>query len=201
MVTHSASQAEVLFQGKDEHEQFQFYFRQHWIRLLVPFLLMMIWSAGIIILGYVSLVNIGVDDAFTRHGILFCLFLFFVFVQWRFLVRLYGHALYVVIVTDRKVHRIKKTLLTFNDHQTVDIWTLQDMQKSQHGVIQYFFNYGTIILEAQDTELRLHFVPRVNMMYDRMTHARELAREHAMTHRRAASPLASGEDGEHQHRE
>ncbi len=182
MVNIPIPKAEGAFQGKDTHEVLQFYFRQHWIRLVVPFAWMMFWITLVIIAGYIAFFSVGVSDSFTRHGILIGLFLIFAFVQWRFLVRFYAYALYVIVVTDRKVHRIKKTLLTYNDHQTIDIWTLQDIHKNQHGIIQYLFNYGTIILESQETVLRLHFVPRVDKIYQLFSHVRELAREHSMMH-------------------
>lgn len=178
-------QGALTFQGKDEREVLQFYFRQHWIRLVVPCLSMVLWTAAIIVAGYAALVHIGIDDAFTRHGILIGLFLCFAFVQWKFLVRFYAYALYVIIVTDTRVHRIKKTLLTYNDHQTIDIGTLQDISKSQHGIIQYFFNYGTIFLEAQDTILKLHFIPRIDRIHEKLSHVRELARERGIVHRQS----------------
>lgn len=180
MVNTPTSEDGHTFQGQDTHEVLQFYFRQHWIRLVVPFLWTLFWMVAVVIAGYVAFFSIGVNDAFTRQGILIGLFLVFAFVQWRFLLRFYMYALYVIIVTDRKVHRIKKTLLTHNDHQTIDIWTLQDIHKSQHGIIQYLFNYGTIALESQDTVLKLHFIPRVDRIYDRLSHVREIAREHGM---------------------
>ena len=180
MVNISAPEGRHTFQGQDEHEVLHFYFRQHWIRLLKPFLWMILWIFLVILAGYTAFVRVGVNDPFTRHGILMGLFLVFAFVQWRFLVRFYAYALYVIIVTDKKVHRIKKTLLTHNDHQTIDIWTLQAIHQSQLGVVQYLFNYGTIVLESQDTVLKLHFIPRVDRIYEKLLHIRELAREHSM---------------------
>ncbi len=168
------------FQGQDAHEVLQFYFRQHWFRLLVPFLTMIFWMVAVIVAGYAAFFLIGVPDAFIRHGILIGLFLIFAFVQLKFLLRFYAYALYVIVVTDRKVHRIKKTLLTYNDHQTIDIWMLQDIHASQHGIIQYMFNYGTITLESQETKLRLHYIPRVDKIYHLLSNVREVAREHGM---------------------
>jgi len=93
-----------------------------------------------------------------------------------FLVRFYRYFLYIIVVTDNKVHRIKKTLLTIDDHQSVDIWMLQDIYKCQHGIIQNMLHYGSLILEAQDTVLRIHFVPQVAKRYEQLIRLRELAR-------------------------
>lgn len=53
---------------------------------------------------------------------------------------------------------------------------LQDINKCQHGIIQNLFGFGSLILEAQDTTLRLHFVPNVNKKYVHLMHLRERAR-------------------------
>lgn len=164
----------------DERERFQFYFRQHWIRLLGPLAWMIILSIVILGIGYLSFFSVHINDPSSRHAVLLLLFACFMFVHLRFLVRFYAHWLHIIIVTDRKVHRIKKTLLAFDDHQTVDLWTVQDINKRQHGIIQYLFNFGTIVLEAQDTQIRLHFIPHVDRMHQRFSHLREMAREHGM---------------------
>jgi len=84
--------------------------------------------------------------------------------------------MYIIVVTDRKIHRIKKTLLAVNDHQTIDLWVLQDIFKSQHGLVQNLFGFGTLIMEAQETQLRLHFIPGVQDKYLAIMKLREQAR-------------------------
>ncbi len=72
---------------------------------------------------------------------------------------------------------MKKTLLIFDDHQSIDLWMLQDILKCQHGVIQNVFGFGSLILEAQETVLRIHFVPWVTNKYKRLMSLREQARQ------------------------
>lgn len=177
MVDDLHPSADVMFQGKDPEERFAFYFRQHWIRLVWPVLQMTFWSAALLTAGYVIFYHLTVQDSTTRHGILLALFLIFASIHIRFLVRIYTYFLYVIIMTDRKVHRIKKTLFSIDDHQSIDIWTFQDVQKQQHGFLQNIFGYGSLILEAQDTELRLHFVPRIAVIHHKLSQIRERARE------------------------
>lgn len=164
------------FQGKDPDEQFQFYFRQHWIRLLWPFCRTILWSILLFVLGYFVFVRFGIPDPVLRHATIIGFGIMFFFVQWGFLLRFYIYFLYVIVVTDRKVHRIKKTLFSVDDHQSLDIWSFQDIHKTQHGIIQNIFGYGSLTLESQDTELRIHFVPRIADIYGKMLHLREMGR-------------------------
>ncbi len=172
------------FQGRDVHEQFQFYFRQHWIRLLGPFSSMIFWSAVLAGSGYVIFGILQVPEWQSRHGILIALFAIFAIVQLNFLLRFYTYFLSIFVITDRRVHRIKKTLLSFDDHQSMDLWNFQEIHKSQHGPIQNLLGFGTLVLEAQDTQMRMHFVPRIARIYGRISHLRERAREKGGTVRK-----------------
>lgn len=166
---------ETPFPGKHEGEQFQFFFRQHWIRMLRPFSRYLLSLAAIIGVGYVS-VGLLELDASTRHLGLVVLLLLFILTNLIFLASLYRYFLYVIIVTDRKVHRIKKTLLATNDHQSIELWGVQDIFKSQHGIMQNLFGFGTIIMEAQDTQFRIHFIPGIEEKYQALMRMREHAR-------------------------
>jgi hypothetical protein len=177
MVDDLHPSAGVMFQGKDPEERFAFYFRQHWIRLVWPLLQMIFWTVVILTAGYFIFYVLEVPDITTRHGILLALLLIFTSIHIRFLVRLYTYFLYVIVMTDRKVHRIKKTLFSIDDHQSMDIWTFQDVQKQQHGFLQNILGYGSLVLEAQDTELRLHFVPRISEIHHKLSQIRERGRE------------------------
>ncbi len=170
----------IHFQGRDHQENFQFYFRQHWIRLAWPFFHTLLWTLVIFGAGAFIFFGVEVADATTRHGILFAFYLILAWVHIRFLMRVYTYFLYVIVVTDRKVHRVKKTLFSIDDHQGMDIWTFQEVMKMQHGIIQNIFGYGSLILEAQDSELRLHFVPHISKIHDRLSQIRERAREQMM---------------------
>ena len=176
MVTNTSCPADGIFQGKDANEEFHFSFHQHWIRMLWPICKLLISSALIIGIGYLVLVQIGVESPSLRRGLLVALALLFTISQAEFLSRFYRYFLYVIIVTDKRIHRIKKTLLTVDDHQSMDLWMLQDIYKCQHGILQNMLGYGSLILEAQETMLRLHFVPNVSKKYGQLMRLRERAR-------------------------
>lgn len=170
------NQADVMFQGKHTDEVYQFHFHQHWIRMIWPIVKLLLWNTILFSLGWLVFGVMGVEDDTTRRGLLLILSLFFVLVHFEFITRLYRYYLYVVVVTDKKIHRIKKSLIFIDEHQSVDLWMLQDVFQQQHGLIQNIMAYGTIILEAQETVLRMHFVPSVRNNAHRIMHLREAAR-------------------------
>lgn len=174
MVIMYAPSADIDFQGREQDEVFQFYFRQHWIRLLKPFLRTLGLTTVLVLLGYLLLVPFAIDERAYRHAPILVLSFLILVVQWEFLLRLYAYFLYVIVVTDRKVHRIKKTLFSFDDHQSLDMASLQDVHKWQHGPIQNLLGFGTLVLEAQNTTLRIHFTPRAAEMYNRLLHLKDM---------------------------
>ncbi|HBU09648.1 MAG TPA: hypothetical protein DEB30_02495 [Candidatus Peribacter riflensis] len=164
------------FQAKDRSEAFQFYFHQHWVRLVWPFLRLILWNVLIAGTGLTMVFGGTFDEPRTRHTILIILTTFFLLAHFEFLARFYHYLLYVIVVTDKRIHRIKKTLLTMDDQESTDLWVLQDIHKRQHGIIQNILGYGSLILQAQDTEVRIHFTPAINKRYAALTRLREQAR-------------------------
>lgn len=136
----------------------------------------------VIALGYwLVFVELGVSEWQNRHGILIALFSIFAIIHITFLMRFYTYFLYLVVITDRRVHRIKKTLFSIDDHQIIDLATFQDIHKWQHGIVQNLFGFGSLIMEAQETVLKIHFVPHIAKIYARLSHLRERARERMNT--------------------
>jgi hypothetical protein len=176
VVNTTPTLAEFPFPGKHSNERFQFCFRQHWIRLLWPFTKLLIINV-ILILSGIFLFRSGIaNEEVLRRTVLIIGSVFFLVAHFEFLIRFYRYFLYIVIVTDKKIHRIKKTLITVDDHISMDIWMLQDIQKSQYGIIQNVLGFGSFILEAQETTLRIHFIPDISAKYASLMHLREQAR-------------------------
>ncbi len=178
MVITPDSRRQIDFPGKDQGEEFQFYFRQHWIRLWWPVCRLIGWTALIVAGAYIAKITFDEDTAVNmRHAVLAILCACFLFAQCAFLAAFYKYFLYVIIITDKKVHRIKKTLLTVNDHQSIDLWTLEDITKNQHGIIQNIFGFGTLVLVMQTQDaLRIHFTPFISTKHEMIMRLRENAR-------------------------
>lgn len=166
---------DLPFPGKHEGEHFQFFFRQHPIRLLRPLAQWIGSMVALAALGYILIVSADPEES-SRHVAIVILLAMFILTNLVFLGSLYRYCMYVIVVTDRKIHRIKKTLAAVDDHQTIDLWVLQDIFKSQHGLVQNVFGFGTLIMEAQETQLRLHFIPGIQDKYLAIMKLREQTR-------------------------
>jgi hypothetical protein len=168
---------DVQFPGQHQEESFQFYFHQHWLRLFLPFMRLMGYNLVLIIIVFaLFFIGSGPDLPDSRHFTIITITIIFLLLHLGFMVRFYAYFLYVIIITDRRVHRLKKTLLTIDDHQTMDLWMLQDIHKSQHGLVQNILHFGSLSLEAQETVMKLHFVPHITNVYSKIISLREQAR-------------------------
>ena len=171
-----AEMADLDFQGKHSGEIFHFQIHQHWVRLVWPLCKFLLWNMIIFGTGYAVFFMEPIVDPFTRRVVLQFLILLFFVAYFEILKRLYRYLLYVVIVTDKKIHRIKKTLIMTDDHISFELSMAQDIHKTQSGIWQNILGYGTITLEAQETIMQLPFVPNVVEKYERIMHIRELCR-------------------------
>lgn len=179
--THQHSR-DIDFPGRHKGEELQFYFRQHWIRLWWPARRLLIWTIvfGIGVFGTARAFG-STDLVSLRRITLVALSIFFLLTQLSFLIQFYKYFLYVIIVTDKKIHRIKKTMLTVDDHQSIDLWTLEDISKNQHGIIQNMLGFGTLVLVMQTQDaLRIHFTPYINEKHSVIMRLREQARSRMM---------------------
>lgn len=166
-----SANAAIDFPGRSRDETVHFYFRQHWIRLVRPLGRLMLWTAVLSIAFAFALPIISARGS-TGHLLLVLLAGLFLYAQCEFLATFYRHFLYVLIITNRKIHRIKKTLFIFDDHQSIDISALQDVRKSQRGIFQNMLGFGTLTFEAQETVLQIHFVPAIQHKYNAILHIR-----------------------------
>lgn len=185
MVVNDAQQGPVAsFPGMDPTEEFRFYFRRHPIRL---------WSSAGIMLVWVLLFAVGVyasgvyemQDLRTARITAAILCLFFILPQLVFIIRIYSHYLRIVIVTDKKVHQFKRTLLAVDRHESVDLWVLQDIAKNQRGIIQNILGFGSLRLEAQYSQMTIHFTPKIDETYNLIVGLREEARNRMLPGQRA----------------
>lgn len=170
--------ANTEFQGKHRGERFHLHFYRHWVCMVWPFAKCFIKTAILVGVAVVTYQAVGAEDVISRRVLLELYVLFFLLIQFELLIRIYRYFLRVTIITDRKVHRIDKSLLIIDDHQSVDLWMLQDLYRYQHSFIENLLRYGTITLEAQETILNLHYVPSIAEIYEQIMHLREQAREH-----------------------
>lgn len=164
------------FPSMDPGEEFQFYFRRHPVRLWRSIGYAVIWALLASGLTYFSGVYNMPDDS-TRRLIAIVLCALFIIPQLVLMMRMYGHYLRIVIVTNKKVHQFKRTLLMEDRHESVDLHVLQDIEKSQRSLVQNTFGFGTLKLEAQNSRVVIHFTPHIDRVYNHIMHLREIARQ------------------------
>lgn len=175
----SSAEARVNFPGMDPGEEFRFYFMQHWLRMYRTVGLLVGWTILFAIVTYASNVFAITDDS-TRRALIVILCGFFLIPQLIFLTKLYKYFLYLVVVTDKKIHLFKRTLVTTDRHESVDLWVLQDIDKSQRGIFQNLFGFGSLKLEAQNSQMTIHFIPHINEVHMSIVKMREQARRRTM---------------------
>jgi hypothetical protein len=177
VVNDTLPEPAVSFPGKDPVEEFRFYFRRHWIHPARSVGYLILWMIMFGLITYASGVSV-MEDQFSRRATIAGLCVFMLIPHFVFLSKIYKHFLSIVILTDRKIHRFKRTLIAVDRHESVDLIVIQDINKSQRGIVQNMLGFGTLILEAPNTQLRIHFVPHINEVYENIVRLRELARWH-----------------------
>lgn len=170
------------FPGQNPGEVIQFYFRQHWIRLIRPVGRMLLWLSLLAIALSLALQIDQPGQEGTRRVMIVLLLVFFLFSQFEFMNEFYRHFLYTIVVTNRKVHRIKKTLFAIDEHQSVELSTLQDVHKAQHGVMQNLLGFGSLTIEAMETVLCIHFVPCIEEKCNAILHLRGASPQPTLTY-------------------
>lgn len=178
----STGSKHVHFPGMDPAEDFRFYYRRHWLALAQPTRDYFLWMVAFFALAIAAGVT-GMEDDITRRATTIMLCILFIIPNIIFLTKIYKHFLYIVIVTDKKVHQFKRTLLAVDKHESIDLWMLQDVNKSQRGIVQNIFGFGTLFLEAQNSRIKLHWTPRIDHMYDIIVGLREEARRRSLPRR------------------
>ena len=86
------------FQGRDNLEAFQFYFRQHWICMLWPFTRAFLLTLGLGVATYMTFFAFGIEEQGLRRISAIFIFLCLLVTQYLFLLRFYRYFLHVTVV-------------------------------------------------------------------------------------------------------
>lgn len=164
------------FPGMHPSEEFRFYFHRHVMKLWMPSGIMLFWMALAAVLTYVSGVT-DMDDTGMRRALIILLALCFILPQMTFIVRVYNYYMRLVVVTDQKIHIFKRTLITTDKHDSVDLVSLQEIDRKQQSVIQNMLGFGTLRLEGQNVQILIHFTPKIDSVYGDIVRLREEARQ------------------------
>ncbi len=178
VIPSSSANATVSFPGMDPTEEFRFYFMQHWLRLARVIGFLVVWMLIFVAVVYTS-DPVDIEDETTRRVMAIILCTLFIAPHFVFLSRLYKYFLYIIVVTNKKIHVFKRTLVTVDRHETADLWVLQDIHKIQRGIFQNMLGFGSLDLAASDSHVIVHFTPHIDKVYNEIVHLRELTRQQA----------------------
>lgn len=177
----------AAFPGMNPGETLQFYYRQHWMRLARA---TQAFIAGTAVYAMTLWFVAGIPEDDNRQLLLVFATAAYMLLHLVLLGRIYRHFLYVIVVTDSKIYRIKKTLVAVDDRQTIDLWSLSDVTMRQHGLFQNLFGFGTLVLHGNE-EMKIHFTPRIREQLHRISGLRAQARSRFMGNAPAANiPVA-----------
>ena len=160
----------TLFMGNEEHdfkgqlkfEQFEFFFRKHWVYYLHPIFFTIPVGLLIFVILYILgrvtlLINFPFFSAFFVH------FTLIVAIGYIALSALHVINYYfdMVIVTDSRVLIIKKTIFLRNNSDAIDLTKIQDISVESHGIFCNYLRYGSLIitLSTAAPPIRIGYVP------------------------------------------
>jgi len=171
---------EFDFKGQLKYENFQFFFRKHWMRFMYPFFFTLPLSLLVILL----LVVIGrfammVDVVFIRAFYAFTAMVTVIVFLIIFFLQIFNYYFDMVIVTDARILIIRKTVFLKNDSDAIDLTKIQDFAVEISGLIRNYVGYGNLIitLSTSAPPVNLSYVPDPHYYLER---ANRVKREHIL---------------------
>jgi len=151
------------FKGQLDSEIIECFYRKHWIVLLkitIEFIFF------IVVLIFTGIHFDRIYDFFSRDSF-FVIFLAFLIITLftlfihKFFLRLIRYYLDITVFTNYRIVDVDKSLYLRNSKNAIDLSKIQDIQKSQYGIIKKLFNFGELIitLSSASTTKKLTFVP------------------------------------------
>ena len=157
------------FKGQLENEEVVCVFRRHWIGVLNTLLSL----PGILIVLILIFVNI---PALLGNSGYLSVLLAFAFVALHALIHrqfltLFKYFLETVIVTNHRVLVVDKSVFFKDSKNSIDLASVQDLQKKQDGFFENFLNYGSLVfvLSGSSETTVIDLVPRPEYQYKKIT--------------------------------
>ena len=156
------------FKGQLEGEIVVCVFRKHWIAVL-PTLLSM---PGLLIVLFLLFSNLSLlvrQGHWVAYLMVFALGGLHALIHRQFLA-LFHYYLDTVILTDRRVVMVDKSVFFKDSKTSIDLVNVQDIQKHQVGIFQNFLNYGslTFTLSGSGGPSVIDLVPRPEYQYKKI---------------------------------
>ena len=153
---------EYDFKGQLKYENFQFFFRRHWMRFLQPiFFTLPVGLLMFIILFILGRLAFMVDLAFIRAFFVFFAMIVTIGFLDIFFLQIINYYFDLVIVTDARILIIRKTVFLKNNSDAIDLTKIQDIAVQAHGILRNYLRYGKLVitLSTSAPPVTISFVP------------------------------------------
>lgn len=151
------------FKGQHRGEILQCFCRKHWIVIVKDLIGIVLF---LIILTFLAIYSKPIYQFFHQDSAILTLLAFSVvglitFYIQKFFLRMIRYFLEIVIITNYRIVTLNKSLYLKDSKDAIDLAKIQDIKKSQHGILKRVFNFGelTITLSATSTTKTLPFMP------------------------------------------
>ena len=164
------------FKGQQRNETVVYFTRKHWI--VTVGLLMEAIVIGAVLTALIGLFFIsGPEAKATLHDykwvVLAGVVLLTVWMNY-FAIRFLNYFLDIVIVTNFRIINLDKTLYLRNDRDVVDLHEIQDIKKTQRGILPNLLNYGklVVIVPTMIEPMTLPHVPNPDKFFRKVNNAK-----------------------------
>jgi hypothetical protein len=159
---------DMYFKGQQSNEELVCFCRKHWMQALSHIGLWILFAIAESILFFgvrkVSGIlsgNFGLQILYVGVAILMTVYLHKTFL------RIFSYFLSTVIFTNTRIILHKKTLFLTDSHDVLDVTKIQDVKKSQKGILKNLLDYGDLVitLASDKSSHSLPYVPNVNFHF------------------------------------
>ena len=156
------------FKGQLDGEVVICVFRKHWIAVL-PTLFSMPGIFVVLFLIFMNLPLLVNQGHWMAYLMVFALGALHALIHRQFLT-IFHYYLNTVILTDRRVVLIDKSVFFKDSKTSIDLVNVQDIQKHQDGIFQNALNYGSLhfMLSGSGSPSVIDLVPRPEYQYKKI---------------------------------
>lgn len=162
------------FKGQQQHEYIACFCRKHWVALVPLGFEVLLFTILTITVAYVLTF---LENEFLIQGTILIWVAVATFFLHQFTLKLINYFLELLIITNHRVITLKKTLFLHNDRDAIDLAKMQDVIKTQSGLIKNILGYGEIIITLSGASITKHVmhVPNPEYLFRKIN---ELKREY-----------------------
>jgi hypothetical protein len=151
------------FKGQLDTEEVQCFYRKHWIVIVKDLIgfLFFLFVLGFTAFHFKGVYQFFAQDTLFTTFLAFSLVALFTIYIHKFFLRMIRYFLDIVIVTNYRIVVLDKSLYLRDSKDATDLPKIQDIQKSQDGLIKNIFKFGELVitLSSTSTTKTLKFVP------------------------------------------